>query len=245
MRRRRFPLLSIAALGLAAIVFNSRTPVDATALDEPKPNETGVPTPPPTMVIPMTPAPTLAVPDEKPPPRGPAPTPGQPQPDDPFSLIVSATRISDREIVLQDATVVAIGTMQQLGAAQWTTPNGQRPPNPHAPGASDSIYQPMDFAIEAYLKGDQATATLRLWLAGGSVGHDTVTVSGDDRYDFQNGQRYMVYLRPIQRTHAQGGNMPTLWQILDRYTITSDGQAVNSFGSQPLQQLLDEIVQRP
>ena len=99
--------------------------------------------------------------------------------------------------------------------------------------------------VGRYLKGDQATATLRLWLAGGSVGHDTVTVSGDDRYDFQNGQRYMVYLRPIQRAHAQGGNTPTLWHILDRYTITSDGQAVNSFGSQPLQQLLDEIVQRP
>lgn len=242
-RQRQYALISIVlALVGALVVTYNLSQVSAGALYGPKPNETGIPTPPPTIVVAMTPVPTQSVPDEKPtiPPQLVQP-PAEPQPDDPYVLTISGTRINDHTVRLQDTSIVAIGTVRQIQSPRWTTADGKRPVNPHARNNAASIHRPMVFEVEEYLRGQQPQRTLLISLFGGSVGRDSVTFSMDDRYEFQEGQRYLVYLSPLARGKGQSPVDGPKWDLVDRYILTSDGQATNVLESVPLEQLREEI----
>ena len=69
-----------------------------------------------------------------------------------------------------------------------------------------------------------------------------VQYTSDDLSTFVEGRRYIVYLRPLPKEQGQASSGAT-WQIMDRHVLTPDGQATNIYGSQALQQLIDELRQ--
>lgn len=233
--------LSFVLIGILGIMY-MLAPASAGQLYGPKPNETGVPTPPPTIVVAMTPVPTQTGPDVKPtPPSQVVQPPTEPQTGDPYVLTISGTRINDHTVRLQGTSVVAIGTVRQIQAPRWTTIDGKRPANPHAQNNAASIHRPMVFEVEEYLLGQQPQRTLLISLLGGSVGRDSVTFTMDDRYEFVEGQRYLVYLSPLARGKGQSPADGPKWDLVDRYILTPDGQATNVLESVPLAQLREEI----
>ena len=135
------------------------------------------------------------------------------------------------------ATIIAIGTVKQVMPARWTTPNGQRPPNPHAASNRETIFRPVLFDVEQYLKGQQPQDRLLIFAYGGQVGQDSVRLENDDTFEFREGEQAILFLV----NHGRSLNGSLMWDINAHYTITQDGKATNSYHTLPLQQLLNEI----
>lgn len=163
-----------------------------------------------------------------------------PNPDDPVHIGVAGEESGNIEISTDQASIIAIGTVKQVMPARWSTPDGLRPANPRETSPEGylihTIFRPVLLEVEQYLKGEQSQRELLLFAWGGTVGADSVEISGDP-YEFREGERVIVFLVPDHRTH---NNSPLLG-IVERYTITPDGQAVNSLRSVPLQELIKEI----
>jgi hypothetical protein len=208
----------------------------------PKPGETGVPTPWPTMILPpMTPVPTarnaIEAGVEEPTPAT-FPTAGPtPKPSDPYQLEIAGARYPSPAQVTNDASMIVIGTVMQVGQARWTTSSDARPANPHDMTNRHSIYRPVVLEVEQYLKGAQPQPQLLIWALGGRVGKDSVTYTVDDLYTFHKGDRVLVYLVP----HSQSLNNQPLLRPRDRYLITPDNQATNVYRDLPLLDLIGEI----
>ena len=196
------------------------------------------PTPPPTVILPpMTPVPTGAVLPEPTfaiQPAVPHPTP---KPSDPYQLIVAGARLPDPQRITEEAAIIAIGTVQRVLPARWSTPDGKRPANPHAEDIRYDIFRPVVLEVELYLKGPQLQTKLLLFAIGGAVGQDSVTWEVDDLFEFREGERVAVYL--ADEGQVMGAN--PLWTPRDRYTVTDDNRAVNVYRAIPLQQLVEEV----
>ena len=223
------------------------TPVGPTTTlppQTPKPGETGVPTPFPIRALPpITPAIVgsedfEAVPTTRP--YTPLPTP---RPEDPYGLDICADRIPGTiKYSYEFASVVVIGTVRQVDASRWTTPDGKRPANPWAADNRDFIFTPVLIQVESYLKGEQSHSELLLLAIGGTVGQDTVGLCGDKSNTFHTGERVVLFLnpaRPTDQINAIGGR--PLWRASERYTLTPDRNVTNGYSKLSLQQLLDEI----
>lgn len=202
-----------------------------------KPNERGVPTPFPTVLLPpMTPVPTSSgLPPTRTPPV--ITPPSMPQPSDPFNLTVAAARFPNTRISVNEATNIIIGTVKEILPARWSTVDGKRPPNPHIEGLADVIYRPVVFEVEQYYKGKGNEQELVLVGVGGTVGQDSMDYASDDLFTFQVGERMIVFLKGSQYV-LNGRPLAT---VVERYTITTDKQAKNDFRAVPHQVLLDEI----
>ena len=202
-----------------------------------KPNEEGVPTPFPTVLLPpMTPVPTSSglLPTRTPPEITP---PSMPQPSDPFNLTVAAARFPNTRVSVNEAASIIIGTVKQILPARWSTADGKRPPNPHIEGLADIIYRPVVFEVEQYYKGKGNEQELVLVGFGGTVGQDSMDYDSDDLFTFHVGERMIVFLKGSQYT-LNGRSLAT---VVERYTITTDKQAKNDLRTVPHQVLLDEI----
>lgn len=173
----------------------------------------------------------------QPTPARPLGLPPTPRPSDPYQLTIYGHRTVDTRRSMREATVVAIGTVTQVHPARWTTPDGRRPENPHAPTNLETIYTPVRVEVERYLKGERSESQLLIFALGGVVGKDSVEARVSDVNVFQEGQRVIVFL--VDKNLKLDG-VP-LWSIVERYTLTDDGQAVNSLHSLPLTELLDEV----
>jgi hypothetical protein len=230
-------MLALAFIAvLARPPLGSQAPSPSTeiiATPSPAPTVFIRPTPAPTVVLgPMTPVPTgvYSGAPGTPPPPAPLPTT---DPSAPFDLVVQARRASSPQFVARQAEVIVTGTVRQVMPARWTTVNGQRPSNPHA--LTESIFTPVLIEVETYLKGQQQLQLL-LYAPGGRVGQDVIRYEPND-FTFRNSERVIMYLTKWDRLIDN----KELWNIIDRYTISSNGQAVNSQRELPLQQLRVEI----
>lgn len=159
------------------------------------------------------------------------------QPGDPYNLTIYGRRTVDTGRSAREATVIAIGTVKRVQPARWTTPDGRRPENPHAPTNLETIYTPVEIEIEQWLKGERPESELVIFALGGVIGQDSVESRVSDVNVFHQGQRVIVFLadRGLKLDAAP------LWSIVERYTLTGDGQAVNSLHILPLAELLDEV----
>lgn len=227
---------------LVFVVFGSRQSLPtvtslssaATATPTRRSNPTPWPTDTPPRVSP-TPVPTQLGPSVEPTrliPEVPTPAPGTP-----FHLTVSGERAANTKLSTQQAAIIGIGTVKQVMPARWTTPNGQRPANPFAPTNQETIFRPVLFEVDQYLKGQQPQRELLLFAFGGTVGQDTTERISDDLFVFHEGDKAILFL--VTRGRSLNGS--PMWDILEHYTITPDGQAVNTVRHVALQQLIDEV----
>jgi hypothetical protein len=141
-----------------------------------------------------------------------------------------------------NSAIVALGRVQAVYPAQWSTSSGQRPANPHVIPPEAFIYRPVQFAVEQRLAGQDAGNVLHLYAAGGQVGQDIERVEPGDIYEFSPGERAVVFLVPPWAQIARTWNGQALWVPREHYTVTADGQARTVERGIPLQQLLDEIA---
>ena len=208
--------------------------------------ETGKPTPFPTVMLPpMTPVPLDGDKD-----FDASPTPGfylppTPLPGDPYILQVAADGVPPSvDEATGQAQLVVSGLVKQVGPARWTTSDGSRPANPHLPGNRDYIVTPVTIQVTNALKGSNIGlgAELTLQAFGGVVGQDRVEWLHDKDNLYQTGQQVIVFLVPPSASDPlQTSGNRQLWQSIERYTVDANGRARNSHSDVPAQQLLDEI----
>jgi hypothetical protein len=161
-----------------------------------------------------------------------------PIPSDPYEIIVNGERgIFDPKEITKMSEVVVVGTVRKVMPARWTTADGKRPSNPHAPDNTHTIYRPVLIDIELPIKGIQNKQSLILFAWGGVVGNDSARSSMDNLYTFNQGDRVVVFL------NKQGNNLNNepLWSIIEHYTIDGQDNANNGYQSIPLQKLLDDV----
>jgi hypothetical protein len=172
-----------------------------------------------------------------------SPTPlPTPRPSDPLTASLFAERESVVSLSTDNATLIITGTVTKVYSARWTTPDGSRPANPWDSSEGYQIYTPVMVMIDEALKGSEQPGTeLLIYGYGGQVGQDSLVWAGDDLYDFQEGDRVVLFLFRSDVSRPANSTTLDLWDVYDRFTITNDGRAVNSSHNVALQDLLDEI----
>lgn len=161
-----------------------------------------------------------------------------PRPEDPLRLVVAPARVANPSQATARSAVIIIGTVVEIRQARWSTPDGRRPPNPRDP-QSPSIFTPVFLQVAQVLKGVNVPPLLAIAIPEGSVGDDSVRYS-DGIYSFQIGQQVALFLTPRQNMPQQIDTQPA-WSIVERYTVTAEQQATNSYQTLPLPQLLSII----
>lgn len=219
---------------LASWLVSSALPPDSSgrspsSASTPQASRTVVPTRVAMVVPPVVP--TAAAPSRPAEPRS------SPGPDDPYRLSIGGRRAADTKASTREAEIIAVGTIKQVLPARWTTADGRRPDNPHARGNLETIFRPVVMNVEQCLVGEHSQSELVMFAFGGTVGQDSVEATISDIYEFDEGQRVIVFL--VDKGLTVGGTH--LWTIIERYTLTPEGQATNSLRTAPLGELLAEI----
>lgn len=174
-------------------------------------------------------APTLQTP-----PAGTLPTS---QASDPYVLFAGGPL--DRDIShLSQSPLIVVGSVQQVIAARWTTPDGKRPTNPHAQDNPYTIFTPVTINIERVIKGKGVNTPITIIAYGGQVGKDRVTYTdGIDAFD--KGEHVLLFLDKSPTGFVLGTT--PLWSLSEHYTFLPDGQTSNKQRTISQQQLLREI----
>jgi hypothetical protein len=161
-----------------------------------------------------------------------------PKPDDPYFLLIAPepSRPEPKDLA-REVTIVVIGTVTKVHDPRWTTKDGSRPENPWFPEYQHTIYRPVEIEVTQLLKGQGLSQTIVIFALGGKVGQDSVVYEPQAMQDYQLGERVVLFLTP---NHYSFNNAPLL-EVYDRYTISSDDQAINSFQTLPLQKLIEMI----
>ena len=206
---------------------------------EPPPTPTGpVPTPPPPgwqdteFSNPPTPEPPVLAPTHA--------------PSDPINSSLYAERETRVDYSTIRSDVIVIATVKKVGPARWTTPDGARPLNPWAENNVDHIFTPITVKVEKVLadkhaKGVSPNKDLLLYGYGGTVGRDSLSWGEDDLYNFVEGDRVLLFLFKSDGYKPPAVVKLNLWDVYERFSITSDGKTKNSYHKKDLQQLLSEV----
>lgn len=105
--------------------------------------------------------------------RRPGPLPGSP-----YMFVSVAERLASSFAgrVREHATLIVLGTVREIGAARWTTPDGTRPDNPQA--NRFGIVTPVRVGVEQIAKGSYALPEPYLAEPGGTIGLDCAYYGG-------------------------------------------------------------------
>lgn len=186
---------------------------------------------------PMTPFPTRTGPMERVDPNLPIQPLATPAPNDPFQLTIHADSFPNTSLSTQEADLIVVGVVKEILPALWSTADGNRPENPWVEYSQETIYTPVVVEVEQYIKGaDSFSLTLFAW--GGAVGRDSVTWASDNLHTFHLGERVLLFLNKTD-TSLLNGNL--LWNPIEHYTLTVEGEAINSYQQVPMSQLMEEI----
>lgn len=114
------------------------------------------------------------------------------------------------------STAVVSGTVEEIGDAQWNTPDGKAPVN--QPAAYWDVMRLIRLAPVDTLKGQLSSTTA--WVPGGTIGCLTFVVEG---YDVEVGQEYLFFMRDIDPdTGLQGTSRARLiWPIREDGTVST------------------------
>lgn len=238
--------------------------------NKPKPDETGVPTPPPTWIAPpMTPIPTNANPDiwkDCPAFAGrdwyPTPAPGESTacptpvptataeptlaPDEPFiSRVCVAPESPDDPTVATRKTlmapVVVIGTVRRVAPPRWTTDDGRRPANPFAQDYMDPQFKTIITPVEV---------SVEQYLKGtGPEASITLWAYGGtigrDTIDHCGDTQSIFEVGQRVVVFLQQRTFPKseepLFSVNSRFTVGANNEATTDGYTIALPQLLDEI----
>lgn len=160
-----------------------------------------------------------------------------PRPSDPYYRGVAVDGWPSLPYSLREASLIVLARVRRIFPARWTTPDGNRPANPH--DGQRTIFTPVLVEVERYLKG-HGGAQLYLWVNGGKIGQDEVFYSGTF-YPPPEGEQVVLFLRELSQASVRVDGA-ALYYAIDDYRVTAEGRAVNRSQEIPLQQLLDQIA---
>lgn len=159
------------------------------------PIPTAMPTALGTVVLPTAPTDPYPRSDIRTPEVLPAPLPySTPRPSDPYRIEIASARDGNPRLSTELNTLVVVATVMEIRPAQWSTPDGRRPANPHDRQSPYGIYTPMFVQVEQVAKGAAPLARLAVVIPGGTVGDDYIRYS-DGLYDFEVDQRVVLFLK--------------------------------------------------
>lgn len=139
--------------------------------------------------------------------------------------------------------VILIGTVQEIHAAKWNTPDGKIPVDSFDDLQSeDTIYTDINISVDQYLKNPQPSDELIVRIEGGAV--DDVIIITDYEPDFTEDEKVLLYLNkgPFRLTETIGPeHFVVTGNMQGKFTLTDDGKAVGYGEKISLQELLDMI----
>lgn len=145
----------------------------------------------------------------------------------------------------RESVIVVVGTVRQVSAGEWSTPDGRRPSRPLPPPPDRPlIFREALLQVEEYIKGALDAKQLTIHLYGGKVGADTMWV--EDEATLDAGERVLLFLSRDNHPQLRGRPGYVLTgRVQAKYTIT-DGVASGirpypSEKSLPLEQLITRI----
>lgn len=158
---------------------------------------------------------------------------------DPYVMVYAADLPFDISLLTKYSDAIVIGTVQDVLPAQWGTPDGARPENPH--DGYYHIYRPVLINIERVIKGKQQKQ-LYVQAFGGTIGQDSTSEdSNTPLFTFTKGERGLLFLSRPGDTYPPVINGLVPSYINDHYTLTETGQANSFHRHTTLNDLLKEI----
>ncbi|MBI3978343.1 MAG: hypothetical protein HY331_09175 [Chloroflexi bacterium] len=162
----------------------------------------------------------------------PTPLPGGPERPATGTFSATESQYITPTGIIRSVAIIAIGTVEEVQAARWSTPDGKRPDframglDRSAIGDWDSgtaIITPVVLHVEEYLKGAQPADRLILRTYGGRVGQDALGVNWPTMEILRvPGQRVIVYL-----TQPKEG---PFWRPVQALGLKPDGTTVPRYG---------------
>jgi hypothetical protein len=115
---------------------------------------------------------------------------------DPITITsyASVTEMSLDDLIAK-ADIIAIGEFSAIQPSRWSTPNGKLPPNTTLDYVSEHrlrIFSDSPFHTSSILKGESQSPVIRVRTFGGSVGQDSMTISGEPVYETD--KLYLLFL---------------------------------------------------
>lgn len=206
------------------------------------PTPTAVPTSIGSVIIPDAPTDPYPRSDIRTPAFLPSPLPySTPAPSAPLNIVVQAASDGNPRLPASLSPLIVIATVLEVRPARWTTRDGSRPANPHDRQNPYGIYTPVFVQVSQVVKGAVPSTRLALAVPGGVIGVDSIRY-GDGLHNFEVGQQVVLFLKPrntLPPVELEG--LPT-WHDNYSYTVTPTQQAVNSYQTLPLQELLNIIA---
>lgn len=164
------------------------------------------------------------------PPSSPIPTESSLVPLDPLTApeelpgpCLNHTTVFDqaRTTIEQDAarsSVIVIGTVTDIGKAQWNTTDGRAPQDPDI--EASRVLRLLRLNVEDVVKGT-APSVVTLWVPGGQIGCHGFTMGGFA--DAQVGRRYVFFLNETPPRKAISGASAAwqTWSIAGGTVVTS------------------------
>lgn len=164
-----------------------------------------------------------------------------PRPEDPLCYTSRGTRAANLAAYTRISTLVIVATITTIHPPRWSTPDGQRPANPHDPQSAARIFTPVEAQVEQALKGT-GPSTVMIVTPVGTIGADCARVA-DGTSDFAvPGERVVLFLvspPPVEPKRLDGA-IP--WWLYERYTITPTDDATNPYQTLPLTELVSIIT---
>lgn len=148
--------------------------------------------------------------------------------------------ISSIEELARISEVVVVGTVREVSAGLWSSPDGKRPPDlslPHSP----IIFRNAIVQVEQYVKSPLAAKELAVHLRGGQVGKDTLRFS--EEVTLEPGEKVLLFLRADRDPWMSGIPGYRVFAAHQGKFAIKDGLAVGvpHLGTFPLAQLIDRI----
>ncbi len=155
------------------------------------------------------------------------------------SALVREMSIED---LTREASIVVAGTIREVSAGRWSTPDGKRPSGPLRGGPdAPIIFREALLQVEEYIKGSFGAKELTIHLEGGQVGTDNMWV--EDQVSLDPGEKVLVFLSPDTSPELAGRpGYAVRGSFQGKYKITGGlavGGATNS--SIPLNDLTARI----
>ncbi len=150
------------------------------------------------------------------------------KPSDPYVWRVASDGPADSSVdkVQRYSDLIIVGTVLDILPALWTTPDSQRPDNPHE-SSSILIITPVRVSVEHVAKGTYDLPHVYFKLPGGRIGQDCASVTGSGpRPAFRTGERFLYFINPSPDTSLQpvsGDSRYHYYRAANSYTVTPNG----------------------
>jgi hypothetical protein len=165
--------------------------------------------------------------------------------NDQDTCLVSASVIGlNHDELSNRSDTIVMGTVKERLPSKWNSIDGKKPGATTKFSPYNLIYTDIIISVDKYLKNPLSSKEVRVRVAGGTVGNDTLTMQ--DEPSFKTGEKVLLYLMKDDSpgTKDIGPDHFVVTGLLQgKFTLTDDGKAVRPDETVSQDELLSTIKQ--